>query len=216
MGDDNGGKLLRNGKLAQQPKHFDLVTDVQVSGGLIEQNQARSLSERPREHRTLELSAADFRHQASAEFGQVGLIERPIDPVLVLRGLKKIMPHMWVPSLPHKLSHTERKQQRGILARKTHALGAPARRESVEVLTLEQDATMQGLQPATGDIKQSRFPRTVGSDDGDEFACKRLKARRSQFEMRVAEGNALDGQMGTSSRFPAFIFDEYPNLLLRH
>src|SRR5205814_6787026 len=144
----------------------------------------------------LKFSPADFGDPAAREPLEVGIRDRPLDPLVVLGGFKQARAQVGMASLPDKLTHLEREQQRRVLPRHPHALRSQARRQPVQVLAVEAYPARDRLQVAARDLEQRGLARAVGSDNGRKLARAGLEADRRKLEWRVAKGDALDGKAG--------------------
>ena len=69
----------------EEVEHFDLVGEVDVGRRLVEQHRLGVLGERHRDPRALALAAGEVVDEPVSQVGQVRLLERRVDVLLVLR-----------------------------------------------------------------------------------------------------------------------------------
>ena len=88
-----------------QVEHALLVTDVERTRGLVEQQDPRLLGKRPAEDDPLQLAAGEPERRAVGELGELEPVQRPLHGVPVGGGLGPEAPQVRGASERHQLPH---------------------------------------------------------------------------------------------------------------
>ena len=157
------------------------MRDVEVGGRLVEQQQARTLTERHGEKDALPLTAGEGMHLALGECGDVRGLHRPRDCLAILRirtCLKE--PRVGKASVGDKLLHGQPLRRRTFLRQDgTHAckffLGVAAEFTSIQP-NLARITAVQSCERT----QECGLARAVGANDGSAPPCGDVDAEPVQ------------------------------------
>ena len=110
VGDHDGDEAFRDGEMAQQAEHLNLVADVEVGRGFVQEHELGPLGESSGQNRPLEFPAAHFQHAASRKLRQAGLFHCPVNPAFVFGRLEETVAQVRVASLANEFTHLKREQ----------------------------------------------------------------------------------------------------------
>jgi len=157
VGHDDAHEIFGLRKLSQQAEHLNLVADVQVGRGLVQQDQARPLGQRASQDGALKLPTAHLHYAAVGELLKAGLLQGPIHPALILGLFKQAVPQVRMAALANELAHLERKEQDGFLPGQSHQASALPWVQRAQILPIQLDGPCPRFQVAAQKFKQSGF-----------------------------------------------------------
>lgn len=124
---------VRAGEPAHQVQHLHLVGQVQVAGGLVQQQHGGALSEHERQPRALALAAGELGHLAVGELLEVRVPQRPGDRRVVVGPGRAEQPAVRVPAPLDELGHGHALGGHGVLGEQGHRAGVLPRGVGAQV-----------------------------------------------------------------------------------
>src|SRR5215510_8492721 len=194
VGDEEDAQALVPVEPSQEGYALRLVAQVQVGGGLVEDEEARLLGERPREDDALSLPAREALERLRGERlhtreGHGFARDREIGAALEeSRGGVGKAPH------EHELLHGVREALGHVLGHH----GDPSRhRGAIERgggLPVDDDGAARGLQDTREEADHRRLPRRVRPDQPEHLPQLEREAQLAQLERRPAAGAMRIGE----------------------
>ena len=173
-----------------------LVVHVEVGGGLVEEEEGGILCEGLREEHALLLAARERRYGAVRQREQVGLVERRLDAVALLRSGSGQPADVRREPKCHELFDRKVEVEGRLLADEGDGPGAFAGRPVAERATEEVEAARVGEKPAQR-AQQRRLAAAVGAEQADpgalggregEVVQDRLAAERDAEALGAGSG----------------------------
>ncbi len=174
--DDNHGLAVRLVLTLEQVEDLDLVTQIQVGGRLVEEQDVGLLGESPGDHCPLSLAAAQLTNPAVGMLQQVRAREG-------VRGEVEVGPFLHLEAPKMRRSAHENDFEDGELEGHLAVLGhdgdppsqiAPANRG--DTTTVERYRAARGPKRADHRLEESGLAGPVRADDADELADVDVKA----------------------------------------
>src|SRR6266478_6340644 len=208
---DHDGVAIFACEAAESVEQADLRSDIQVEGGLIEQEEQGLLGQSTREDHALLFAAGNLIHPAIAEIGSTDLGEGVFRNQDIFFGFKTQRPAIGMAALQDKFPSAGGEEQGALLLNHGDTLRAVARREGMRDKTTEQYAARERRKGASNQFQQGGFTAGIGAENGDDFARPGLKARCFQSEegglrgvRRIRVADLLDTQAYVVSQAPGF------------
>ena len=179
-GGDHRPPVVR--QAAHAAEQVELVADVEVGRGLVEEQEGGVLRERLGEEHPLLLAARERRHGPVGKAGEVEGVERRVDARAVGIAERVHPAEVRRASQADDLGDGKVDGERGLLADERDLAGAVARRPRVHGAAAEAKRSGGGEEPDER-AEERRLARAVGADEGDALALPDL-------ERHVAEHRA--------------------------
>src|SRR5580704_10311603 len=140
VGDDDNRVAVGGREPPQRLKQIDLRADIEVQGGLIQQEKQGLLREGPSQNDALFFAAGDLIHQAFAEVLRADLCKGVACDEKVFLGFKPQRAAVRVPSLENKFPGVGGEEQRAFLLDHGNALASDPVRKGVGDKAIEEHA----------------------------------------------------------------------------
>ncbi len=171
MQDDSDRDAVVVGQVAHEVEEFDLVAQVEVGGGFVEEEDAGLLGEAAGEPDALELSAGEVLGSAVGEFGDAGQGERPVDGLASAGVRAAPAAAVRVASELDDVPHAQPAGRGAPLEQQGDAAGElpGAERQCVGAGVEGERRVPRPLQPGDG-AQQGGLAAAVRADQGGHFA----------------------------------------------
>ncbi len=123
VGDRHDGDAGIPVQRPDQVKHIDLMGDVEVGVGFVQEDHRRFLRERPGNERPLAFPAGEASHGLVGKTEDVGEFHGPTGDRAVLIALEEATPHMRRAAHEHHFVYGEGKERAGVLGHESDAAG---------------------------------------------------------------------------------------------
>jgi hypothetical protein len=175
MKDRQGGQAPLRHQTSDQGQGLYLVVNVQMGGGLIQEQHAWLLRQCPGDDNALSLASAELADQSGGEVFDTGLCHRLPHQIAIELALVPYPAQVRCTPYEHGLPYRKGSRQRWVLwhhGQHTRQVGLPPAGKGTPV---EIDTTLTGGQQTTQQTDQSGLARAVGPDHADQVA--RLKGQ---------------------------------------
>src|SRR5262245_59942812 len=167
---------------------LDLVGDVEVGGGLVEEEELGLLRERLGEEDPLALPRGEGRDVPLGEGERARRLERALDGPRVLRLLPIEPPAVGKPADRDELPDAEGEGALRLRREEGHPPGEPARGHRREVVPLEEDPPPPKAQHPRQGAQERRLPRPVRAHDREPLAAADLEGHAPEDLHAVVAG----------------------------
>ena len=177
--DRHGGAALAV-EVRDEVQDFHLVGEVQVGGGLIQQQHFGFLGQGHRDPHALPLPAGEFVDVPPGEFQRFGGGQRVLHRALVLRraacrpGPEEAL--VRVAAAAHEVPDGDAVRRRGMLREQAQGARHFAGRTAVDVLAVQGDRAGGGLEQPGQAAEQGGFAAGVGADNHGHLALGDFRA----------------------------------------
>src|SRR6266850_2546497 len=181
----------------QQRRRLRLVAQVEMRGGLVEHEEPRLLSQRPREQRALTLAARELLERQRRQRQRLGGRHGGARRRGVFRVLEEAARCVRVAAHEHELLDGERKWPRRFLRHHRHLARQLPRSKGAHAPAVEPDLTALREQHAREQPQQGCLAGAVRADDAEDLAAldrerqsgERERARATLRRPRIGEAH---------------------------
>ena len=184
-------------------QYVQLIANIQIRGGLVEQQHIGALGQGHRDPHALRLAARKRRYRAAGMLGQPRHLERPGDHTLVLVGARRAA-HAVIreAAVAHQLLHRQVTRRGIFLMHDGDQASEIAQTQRAHIAAAQMHAASGGLQVFRQQIEQRRLARPVRPDERGDLPLGdgRVKAvEDGHAPVVVCEPQPADGENAAAS-----------------